>query len=336
VDYSMMDERMSYNLMNTLNITTGQAVHAKLFLNAQFLGVYAFIEPVDDVFVRNRFAWDANRGRGALYKELWFNSVHMANFSTAKTGENDDAFILEIWAAIQACPLNALAATNLLNKYFYTQPFIDATAFNAVDGDTDDWRERHNFYWYLLSKKDGTKKLWFIPFDYDRLYDSGASTRGPLAGNAWWDISGTATPSACSIPVQSPQSLAEETASPGSVEKWTEIYESLPTDFQRPVTCDKFTQLIALALAPAVRARTLDFLNLITMPELQHLWDVWSAQIAKAINVDPDGPSYSRMRSDQQTLYNHLLSVRGTALKQVNDANSQATSNIVRQFRSFP
>lgn len=66
-------------------------------------------------------------------------------------------------------------AAVIVDRYFDTESIVDVTAINSVMGVTDDWRQRHNFYWYVRKwcGSDGKKrkKLVMIPWDYDRIND---------------------------------------------------------------------------------------------------------------------------------------------------------------------
>lgn len=341
VDWSMMSERMAYSLLNAVNITAPVAAHAKLFLNGKFLGVYSFVQPIDTTFARERFLGDKNHGKGALYKEVWFNQLSFKNLVDQRKGGTpaDDIYMRTILATIDATPLTTDAATQFFDKYFDTKAFIDVTALNAVIGATDDWRQRHNFLWYVRDGSTG-KKVVLLPWDYDRLYDAQALTRGALAGNPWWDIQATATPARCNAPLQSPQQLAAEAAdSPAEIARWTSIFQTLPPDSQIPVTCDKITKLASLAFGAKVRARTKEFLNFITVEQIRGWFATWNSQIEGALGYDPDGPDALRMRSEQNKLMSHLYDSRTLALQQINQAdNSYSSSTVIARptvmFRS--
>jgi len=338
VDWSMMSERMAYSLLNAVNITAPVASHAKLFLNGNFLGVYSFVESVDSTFAHERFLGDKTKGRGALYKQVWFNQVGMKDLASGRKGGTlaDDAYMRTIMAAIDATPLTKAAATKTLSQYFDTNAFIDVTALNSVIGNTDDWRQRHNFVWYVRDGSTG-KKVVLIPWDYDRLYDDQALTRGALGGKPWWDIQSTATPDRCNTPLQTPETLAAAVAdSPADVAHWVEIFKDLPADNQIPVTCDKITQLLALAFAAQVRARTKEFLNLITLDQIRSWFSTWNAQIQPALAYDPDGPDASTMLDEQSKLMSHLSAARVLALTQANEVgvSSSPFSSPGVMFRS--
>jgi len=314
-----MSERMAYSLLNDVNLTAPLAVHAKLFVNGKYLGVYSFVQPIDELFTRDHFASDKNKGKGALYKEVWFNSYGMQKLRTNRKGGSpqDDDWMRNIMSEITRTPLTAQAATSLFTKYFDMESFVDVIALDTAIADSDDWRQRHNFFWYVRDDGLTGKKLVFLPWDYDRLYDEAALTKGPLKGHPWWDIIDTASISICNKPPVPPAVLAQQTAkTPADVARWTDIYGSLAPDFQTPITCDKITQLLSLAYGAKVRSRTRDFLKLITVPKIRNWFAIWNAQIELALSYDPDGPNSSKLQSEQQQLLAHLDDARTIALTQ--------------------
>lgn len=328
VDGSMMSERMAYSLLNAVNVTAPIASHAKLFLNGKFLGVYSFVQPIDTTFVRERFLGDKSRGKGALYKQVWFNSVGIKTLEENRKGGtvSDDGWMRFVMGLIDSAPLTKDAALNLFNTYFDIDALIDITALNSVIGSTDDWRQRHNFLWYIRDGSTG-KKIVLLPWDYDRLYDATALTRGVLAGNPWWDIQATALPARCNAPLQTADQLARATAStPAQIAQWKEIFSTLPADNQVPVTCDKITKLLALGVGPQVRARTREFLKLITLDQIRSWFSTWNSQIEDALAYDPDGPSSAKMREEQSRLLSHLTQARNLALNQANTGDRMYAS----------
>ena len=320
VDWSMMSERMSYNLLQSIGVTAPMATHAKLFLNGKYLGVYSFVQAADRTFAKERFLGDKNKGKGAIYKEVWFNQLGMLELGEERKGGSieDDMYMRTIMAAIDASPLTQDAAVRLFETYFDTKSFIDITAFNTVIGATDDWRQRHNFLWYIRDGSTG-KKLVLLPWDYDRLYDPQAKTRGALQGAPWWNIQATAQPSRCNAPLARPEQLAMEAATSASeIGRWTEIFRTLPADNKVPITCDKITKLLSLAFGAKVRARTLELLNIISIEQIRANFAVWNAQIETALAYDPDGPTAFKMRDEQNKLLTHMAEARNTAMTQAN------------------
>jgi len=184
------------------------------------------------------------------------------------------------------------------------------------------------FLWYVRSGTSG-KKVVLLPWDYDRLYDEAALSRGALAGNPWWDIQATALPARCNAPVETPQQLAAEAASSRSeLARWTAIFEGLPLDNQVPVTCDKITKLLSLALGAKVRARTKELLNLVTLDQIRNWFATWNRQIESALVYDPDGPNALKLREEQNKLLSHLTAARALALNQANMADRSSQPGV--------
>ena len=66
LDPTMMHERLGYWLFNQFEVDAPRSVHAELYINGQFNGIYALVEQIDDRFVKDRFDQEGN-----LYKEVW-------------------------------------------------------------------------------------------------------------------------------------------------------------------------------------------------------------------------------------------------------------------------
>jgi hypothetical protein len=329
VDLSMMSERTAFSLMGSLGMIVPMATHAKVFLNGKFLGVYSFVQAVDEEFTQVHFANDKRKGKGGLYKELWFNPLHMLNPSDnfQSGAKSDEKFMRDIMAAVERTPLTGDAPKQFFDQYFDVQSFIDLTAFNTVIGATDDWRQRHNFYLYVREDNFGKKLVW-IPWDYDRLYDEGSDTRGALKGKPWWDISATATPAACNQLSKSSQEQAVALGGTPARIAWNkDIFDQFPPDINVPVTCDKLTKLMAAALAPRIRQRTREIAGQINMNQIRSLWSTWNAQIQTALERDPSGPPIAIMTAQQRQLEQHLTRSLQKAVSEANAADGSSSSS---------
>jgi len=224
----------------------------------------------------------------------------------------------KIMNAINTVPFTVAGATRFFESYFDTDAWVAATALDAVIGSTDDWRQRHNFLWYVREGSTG-EKLVYIPWDFDRLDDPQALTRGVMKGNPFWDVAGTATATACNTPIQTPLQMAAQVSSdPAQIARWEAIYAFLPPDTQIPVTCDRITQLFALGYASAVQEKIRYYLELISVDQIRKWFSTWSAQIAPALAYDPDGPDDAKMISAQNDLISFLESARAMASSQAN------------------
>jgi len=199
------------------------------------------------------------------------------------------------------------------------------TAFNTAIGNTDDWRQRHNFYFYVSQIKS-QKQIVYIPWDYDRLYDEGSDTRGALKGKPWWDIHATATPAACNQSIRSTQAQAETIGGSLATIAWNkDILDQYPPDIDIPVTCDKFTQLMATALGAKIRQRTREMVAQISWTRVRAMWATWNAQIQNALAKDPSGPDYATMLDQQQQLEQHIIVSMAKAINEANLEDGIAT-----------
>jgi spore coat protein CotH len=67
-DPSKLRERLGYSLFREMDIVAPRSVHARVYLNGEYHGLFAAVEQVDGRFTANRFLTD---GDGNLYKQLW-------------------------------------------------------------------------------------------------------------------------------------------------------------------------------------------------------------------------------------------------------------------------
>lgn len=336
VDLSMMSERTAYSLMGSLGMITPLATHAKLFLNGKYLGIFSFVQAIDEQFTKMNFANDDRQGKGGLYKEVWFNPLHMKSPKDYhKAGTNkDEPFLKEVMRSLEATSLYGDAPLKFFEKYFDVQSLVDLTAFNTVIGASDDWRQRHNFFVYVRQDRTG-KKLVFLPWDYDRLYDAGSETRGALKGKPWWDIQATATPMACSQPIRTSQEQANSLGGTPAKIAWNkDILDQFPLDINVPVTCDKMTQLMANALGSRIRKRTRDIAAQISLSRIRAMWSGWNTQIQTALERDPSGPAYAIMLAHQQQLEQHLSRSMQKAVNEANAEDGASSSLVAPSFAS--
>ena len=82
-DPSMIRERVAMELMRRVGIPASREAHAQLYVNGQYVGLYAVVEPVDSVFVA-RTLGDSN---GALFEYHWLQP-----FYATYLGDNLDTY----------------------------------------------------------------------------------------------------------------------------------------------------------------------------------------------------------------------------------------------------
>ena len=83
-DPSMIRERVAFALYRRLGIPAPREVHANLYVNGDYAGVYVIVEPVDTVFLQR---W-LSENSGALYEYHWL-TPYFATF----LGENLDLYV---------------------------------------------------------------------------------------------------------------------------------------------------------------------------------------------------------------------------------------------------
>ena len=82
-DPSMIRERVAFAFLRRLGVPAPREVHANLYVNGEYFGVYVIIEPVDSAFVQ-RWLGD---NTGTLYEYHWV-TTYLATF----LGENLDLY----------------------------------------------------------------------------------------------------------------------------------------------------------------------------------------------------------------------------------------------------
>ena len=175
-DPAMLKEVVSLRFFARLGLPAPRAVHARVFVNGEYLGVFALIELVDTSFLRSRFGEDD----GYLYDFEWDweyrftwlgdDPRQYAGMFRAETHEEQPAE--QVFGPLIAM-ITAVNRTSrsewpsMLARYFDVDAlmaYVAAEAFLADhDGLAGDWGI-NNFY--LYRNPDGTR-VRFIPWDKD-------------------------------------------------------------------------------------------------------------------------------------------------------------------------
>lgn len=281
VDYSLMAERVAYAGLNDLGVISPRAVHAKVFINGRYSGVYVFVEEVDEAFTARHFAQDFNAGEGGLYKDLWLNDVSLEKTKKKrKSGKKETEFFDSLHADLNAA--QDQDAVQFINKYIDVDSFADVTAYNSLIGMTDDWRMRHNFFFYVRQDESG-KKLVMIPWDYDRLNDPNAKTRGANGGEPWHAILPLSSPRCTAPLLTSSQMAARQAQNSQEFAFWQSVFEELPEDVNIPIMCDKITRLLKIAIEDQVHLRVKELATARNWDHLRSSLNRWASQINQAI-----------------------------------------------------
>jgi len=178
-DPTMMIERLAMRFYNEMGIPAPRVVHARLFVNNTFVGLYAIVEPIDKRFLKRRF--DENDGYLYEYKyadrygfeDLGSTLEPYAEFFEPKTHERDSMFALYH-------PIREMVrAFNESSDSLFTEAageFIDLPGFLTYaavdnfladhDGLLGEWG-MNNFYLYRFEEK---KLSQLIPWDKDGVF----------------------------------------------------------------------------------------------------------------------------------------------------------------------
>jgi len=288
VDRSLVSERLSYNMMRAAGIKAPQAAHAEVYVNGQFDGVYMSIQEISSAFTKENFADDAKEGKGAVYKDYWFrpDQSNEAWFDKHhQSGKKDHGFMMEAYRAVEAAGENDCY---VIEKYFDTDSIAKVTAMNDLIGQTDDWRLRHNFFWYVREEYDGTKKLVMVPWDYDRLDDNGGGLEFRRnKQSTWWQST--------SFNYNSQQCLNPQ--EDGSVQGWQYATgtrgvilrrkrAALPPDAASPIQCDKLTRMLSNCVYDKVKVYYNQYKQQFTSTKMNQKIDAYKAQIQNSVAKD--------------------------------------------------
>jgi len=177
-DPSKMRERLGYSLYRDMHVLAPRAVHARVYINGEYHGLFSAVEEVDGRFAANRFP---ESGDGNLYKELWPAAHITSADAEAALRTNDDPDELNVsdflaFKAAVAAATEADFATKLgsyLDFDYLARYIVVNRAINDFDGVMAfyfGWGPppaNHNLYWYH-DTESGQFKL--IPWDLDKSF----------------------------------------------------------------------------------------------------------------------------------------------------------------------
>lgn len=173
-DPSKMRDRLGYSLFRDTNIVAPRAVHARVYFNGEYQGVFAAIENLDGRFAAKHFPESPD---GNLYKQSWPTketttaSAKEALRTNEDVGDVSDMMsfrdaVLASTEADFAARIAAFVDLDYLARYFV----VDRGIAN-FDGPISfyfgvDWGPyNQNYYWYGQS---GHFSL--IPWDFDKAF----------------------------------------------------------------------------------------------------------------------------------------------------------------------
>ncbi|MDG2112787.1 MAG: CotH kinase family protein, partial [Actinomycetota bacterium] len=204
LDPSLMHERLGYWLFGQMGVPAPRAVHARVTVNGEFVGLFALVEQIDGRFVRHRF----EDGTGNLYKEVWPVDVdgqphpESVYLDGLRTNEDDDPSARIITAFARGLANGPDEAQAALDRYANVSELL---AYSVVDRTIrhDDgpfhWYcatgpcITHNFYWY---EDPSAERLHLIAWDLDNAFQNIRGPANPITpiADAWGFTQGDCEP----------------------------------------------------------------------------------------------------------------------------------------------
>jgi hypothetical protein len=177
-DPSKLRERLGYSLYRDMDVLTPRAVHARVYINGEYHGLFVAVEEVDGKFAANRFP---NSADGNVYKEIWPSPYVSKADANAALKTNDDPAVANVSdllafrdAVVAATETTFAAKLSPYIDFDYLARYIVVNrAINDFDGAMAfyyGWGPppaNHNLFWYHDSES-GQFKL--IPWDLDKSF----------------------------------------------------------------------------------------------------------------------------------------------------------------------
>jgi len=205
LDRSHLRERLGYWIFGEMDVAAPRSVHATVYINGEYQGLFALTEQIDGRLVRENF----NDGKGNLYKEVWpldFNGNPQSDnafLEGLKTNEDENPSI-ELMKSFATEIANAPSSEikNVLNKWTDMDRTIAMAAVDRTirhDDGPFHWYcsgggcENHNFYWY---EETDQSKLHLIPWDLDNAFENILGDNNPITPikDGWNEISNDCEP----------------------------------------------------------------------------------------------------------------------------------------------
>jgi len=278
-DPSKMRERLGYSLYRAMDILAPRAVHARVYINGEYHGLFAAVEEVDGRFAANRFP---ETGDGNVYKEIW-PSISLTNAdATAALRTNDEPAIANVsdFMAFKAAVVAATEAdfATKLSPYLdfdYLARFIVVNrAINDFDGMMAfyfGWGPppaNHNLFWY---HDTDSSQFQLIPWDLDKSFWAPEpnfwSNNAPNGQNVTpnWNVI------------------------TNSCDGYTVWFDNLGTSYKMmAIDCDPLLKLLRGHVYEKQKAMTEAFIaGPFSEASVKAKLDAWRAQIEGAVEDDP-------------------------------------------------
>ena len=198
LDPSQLHDRLGYWLFKQMGVPAPRAIHAKLYINGIYNGLFSLVEQIDEQFADYHFS----DGTGNIYKEVWplksngevqSDKKFYKSLVTNKTqGVNNN--IIKSFAENMFNANDSEIQTIIENHMELNQLLSYAVVDRAIRHDDGpfhwycDWGqcEPHNFFWY---ENPNTSKIHLIPWDLDNAFENIIENSNPVTPIAddWGD-----------------------------------------------------------------------------------------------------------------------------------------------------
>ena len=198
LDPSQLHDRLGYWLFKQMGVPSPRAIHAKLYINGEYNGIFSLVEQIDEQFADYHFSG----GSGNIYKEVWplksngqvqSDKKFYKGLVTNKTqGVNNN--IIKSFAENIANANNSEIKSVIEDYMEVNQMLSYAVVDRAIRHDDGpfhwycDWGqcEPHNFFWY---ENPNTGKIHLIPWDLDNAFENIIEDTNPVTPIAddWGD-----------------------------------------------------------------------------------------------------------------------------------------------------
>lgn len=190
-DFSLLRERIAYEVIRNAGLEGPRATHATLQVNGEEPSVYVLVEAPDKEFIQERWAKD----EGNLYKEIWPVYDEAWNYEHAlKTNESEPEVsgMMDFAAAVLAATEESFVDDVSPHMDTSAMAWYMAVARGIADddgimrfwcvGENDSSCINHNYYWY----DDPAGLFEIIPWDMETtFYDKKAAE---VMAPEWWAL----------------------------------------------------------------------------------------------------------------------------------------------------
>jgi hypothetical protein len=278
-DPSKMRERLGYALYRDMNVLAPRAVHARVYINGQYHGLFAAVEEVDGRFAANRFP---SSGDGNLYKEIWpTGHITKADAMEAlRTNHDPGAADVSDFLSFQDAVTSsgdadfAPRVAPYLDLDYMARLIVVNRAINDFDGIMSfyfGWGPppaNHNLYWYHDTESG---RFVLVPWDLDKTF-------WYPEPNFWSDNA----PNGLNI-------APNWNVITKSCDGYTVWFDNLNQPYQvMAIDCDPLMRMLRGKIYDRQKAMTDAFIaGAFSEESVKAKLDAWQAQIADAIQDDP-------------------------------------------------